>query len=180
VSEQDGGILRVTINRPDTGNAVTALDLTGIIARGTEDLAHGALRGAGKGFYVGRQAPPPPATAPEAGEWRRFSADIDGTIRNSPTPVVCVVQGRALGFGCAVCRCRHHQRAKPPPGTGNAAHILVISVLAEPIVGFNCEGNGVAVSLWAAMEGRCTGLPHGPSQLCRILWSFWITPMKCP
>jgi enoyl-CoA hydratase len=38
-------------------------------------------------------------------ERRRFSDivfDTYGTIRNSPIPVVCVVQGRALGFGCAV------------------------------------------------------------------------------
>ena len=34
LSEQDGGILRVTINRPDAGNAMTdamALELTGIV-----------------------------------------------------------------------------------------------------------------------------------------------------
>jgi enoyl-CoA hydratase len=38
-------------------------------------------------------------------ERRRFSDivfDAYGAIRNSPIPVVCVVQGRALGFGCAV------------------------------------------------------------------------------
>ena len=107
LSEQDGGILRVTINRPDAGNAMTdamALDLTGIIAAAPQTSRMVLLRGAGKDFCVGRQAPPPVA-APEAMERRRFSDvvfDTYGTIRNSPIPVVCVVQGRALGFGCAV------------------------------------------------------------------------------
>ena len=108
MSERDGGILRVTINRPDAGNAMTdamALELTGIIAAAPQTSRMVLLRGAGKDFCVGRQAPPPPAAPPEAMERRRFSDivfDTYGTIRNSPIPVVCVVQGRALGFGCAV------------------------------------------------------------------------------
>jgi enoyl-CoA hydratase len=107
LSEQDGGILRVTINRPDAGNAMTdamAIELTGIVAAAPKTSRMVLLRGAGKDFCVGRQAPPP-ATWPEAMDRRRFSDivfDTYGTIRNSPIPVVCVVQGRALGFGCAV------------------------------------------------------------------------------
>jgi enoyl-CoA hydratase len=105
---QDGGILRVTINRPEVGNAMTdamALELTRIIAAAPQASRMVLLRGAGPDFCVGRQSPPPPAVAPEAMELRRFSDivfDAYGTIRNSPIPVVCVVQGRALGFGCAV------------------------------------------------------------------------------
>ena len=108
LSVQDGGILRVTINRPDAGNAMTdamALELTAIVAAAPKTSRMVLLRGAGKDFCVGRQAPPAPATTPEAMERRRFSDivfDTYGTIRNSPIPVVCVVQGRALGFGCAV------------------------------------------------------------------------------
>ena len=108
LSAQDGGILRVTINRPDAGNAMTdamALELTRIIAAAPQDLAYGAAARRRHDFCVGRQSPPPPAIAPEAMDRRRFSDivfDAYGTIRNSPIPVVCVVQGRALGFGCAV------------------------------------------------------------------------------
>jgi enoyl-CoA hydratase len=90
LSEQDGGILRVTINRPDAGNAMTdamALELTAIVAAAPKTSRMVLLRGAGKDFCVGRQAPPPPpASAPEAMERRRFSDivfDTYGTIRNS-------------------------------------------------------------------------------------------------
>jgi enoyl-CoA hydratase len=108
LTKQDGAILRVTINRPDAGNAMSdamALELTGIIAAAPQTSRMVLLRGAGKDFCVGRQAPPPPTTWPEAMERRRFSDVVFntyGTIRNSPIPVICVVQGRALGFGCAV------------------------------------------------------------------------------
>jgi enoyl-CoA hydratase len=108
LSEQDGGILRVTINRPDAGNAMTdemALELTDIVVAAPRTSRMVLLRGAGKDFCIGRQAPPPPPAWPEAMERRRFSDIVFntyGAIRNSPIPVVCVVQGRALGFGCAV------------------------------------------------------------------------------
>src|ERR1700731_1390311 len=86
LSEQDGGILRVTINRPDAGNAMTdamALELTAIIAAAPKTSRMVLLRGAGSDFCVGRHAPPPPTAAPEAMERRRFSDivfDTYGTI----------------------------------------------------------------------------------------------------
>jgi len=62
------------------------------------------LRGAGKDFCVGRQAPPPPR--PRRRPWNGGASPIScSTLWNDPQfadPVVCVVQGRALGFGCAV------------------------------------------------------------------------------
>jgi len=107
IVEQDGGILRVTINRPDAGNAMTdamALELTGIVNAAPKTSRMVLLRGAGNDFCVGRAAPPP-AGNPEAMERRRFSDIVFntyGAIRDCAVPVVCVVQGRALGFGCAV------------------------------------------------------------------------------
>jgi enoyl-CoA hydratase len=113
LAEQDGGILRVTINRPDAGNAMTdamALELTGIINDAPKTARMVLLRGAGADFCVGRAtmgATPPlsPPRDPEALERRRFSDVVFntyGAIRDCQVPVVCVVQGRALGFGCAV------------------------------------------------------------------------------
>jgi enoyl-CoA hydratase len=117
---QDGGILRATINRPDAGNAMTdamALELTGIINAAPKTARMVLLRGAGADFCIGRAAtaalsspspPPAPSSSPNEPEAleRRRSSDIIfktyGAIRDCQVPVVCVVQGRALGFGCAV------------------------------------------------------------------------------
>jgi len=107
IVEQDGGILRVTVNRPDAGNAMTdamALELTGIVNAAPKTSRMVLLRGAGQDFCVGRDAPPP-AGNPEAMERRSFSDIVFntyGAIRDCAVPVVCVVQGRAAGFGCAV------------------------------------------------------------------------------
>jgi len=115
IVERDGGILRVTVNRPDAGNAMTddmALELTGILAAAPKTQRMVLLRGAGKDFCIGRAtraeraaAAGEPPREPEAME-RRRSSDIIfntyGAIRDCPVPVVCVVQGRAAGFGCAV------------------------------------------------------------------------------
>jgi enoyl-CoA hydratase len=107
IVEQDGGVLRVTINRGDAGNAMTdamALELTGIVNAAPKTSRMVLLRGAGKDFCIGRAARPPTGN-PEALERRRFSDIVFntyGAIRDCGVPVVCVVQGRALGFGCAV------------------------------------------------------------------------------
>src|SRR5581483_10819129 len=69
------------------------------------------VRGAGKDFCIGRagmgqrpagSAPPP---LPEAFARRNESDivfDAYGIMRSVPIPVVAVVQGKALGFGCAI------------------------------------------------------------------------------
>jgi enoyl-CoA hydratase len=111
LAEQDGGILRVIINRPDAGNAMTdsmALELTGIVNAAPKTARMVLLRGAGADFCVGRATMGSSSAAPvlpEALE-RRRSSDVVfntyGAIRDCQVPVVCVVQGRALGFGCAV------------------------------------------------------------------------------
>jgi enoyl-CoA hydratase len=106
----DGRILRITLNRPERGNAVSdemVGELTRLVlgAPGSADIV--VLRGAGEDFCVGRVAPPspPPDREPEALDRRRFSDvvfDCYGALRNVAVPVIGVVQGRALGFGCAV------------------------------------------------------------------------------
>ncbi len=108
--KQDGPILRITINRPDTGNAMTddmARELTRAILAVQAEARMVILRGAGADFCVGRASAPrdPSALQPQALE-RRRSSDVVfntyGAIRDCPIPVLSVVQGRALGFGCAV------------------------------------------------------------------------------
>lgn len=108
IAKLDGGVLHVTINRPNDGNAMTddmALELTRLVQDAPKSARIVLLRGAGKDFCVGRASQPRPAQMPEAME-RRRSSDVVfntyGAIRDCGVPVICVVQGRALGFGCAV------------------------------------------------------------------------------
>ena len=107
--KQDGPILRVTLNQPDRGNAVTddmVRELTRLIgdASKTSDIV--VLRGAGKDFCVGRAGMGArPAVEPTAYARRNFSDvvfDAYGAMRSCPIPIVAVVQGGAHGFGCAI------------------------------------------------------------------------------
>ena len=107
--QQDGPILRITINAPERGNAVTdemVAELTGVINDAHKRADIVVLRGAGKDFCVGRHGMGGrPAVEPTAYERRNFSDvvfDCYGALRNSPVPVIGVVQGGAHGFGCAV------------------------------------------------------------------------------
>jgi enoyl-CoA hydratase len=142
IVDQDGGILHVTINRPDVGNAMTdamALELTGIVNAAPKTSRMVLLRGAGKDFCVGRAAPPPVGT-PEALERRRFSDIVFntyGAIRDCTVPVVCVVQGRALGFGCAVAAvadltvASHNATFQVPEMLHNILPTMVMSALVD-------------------------------------------------
>jgi enoyl-CoA hydratase len=107
--KQDGPVLRITLNHPERGNAVTdemVVELARLVreAPKTSDLV--VLRGAGQDFCVGRVgmgARPP--VEPSAYERRNFSDivfEAYGALRNSIVPVIAAVQGGAHGFGCAV------------------------------------------------------------------------------
>lgn len=104
------GILWVTLNRPEHGNAATdamAVELTRLLAEAHKSALAVMLQGAGEDFCVGRASmgAPPPAGRPDAYVRRRANDVVFGcydALRNCPIPVVAVVRGRALGFGCAV------------------------------------------------------------------------------
>jgi enoyl-CoA hydratase/carnithine racemase len=109
LSKQSGPILEITLNRPDRGNGADdamALEITRLINEAPEGTKCIVLRGAGADFCTGRVAAGPPPTGPgNAFAVRGFFEAVFncyGAIRNSPVPVIAVVQGRALGFGCAV------------------------------------------------------------------------------
>jgi enoyl-CoA hydratase len=108
--QQDGPILRVTLNRPEAGNGVSddmAGELAGILDRAADTSQFVVLRGAGSDFCTGRwhtggRAPEGP---PEALALRRQNEVIFhcyGAFRRSPIPILGVVQGQAIGFGCAL------------------------------------------------------------------------------
>ena len=107
--KQDGPILRITLNAPDRGNAVTddnVRQLTRLIAEAPKTSDIVVLRGAGKDFCVGRAGMGArPAVEPSAYERRNFSDvvfDAYGAMRSCPIPIVAVVHGGAHGFGCAI------------------------------------------------------------------------------
>ena len=109
LAEHDGLILRVTLNRPDEGNAVSdqmAITLTQVLDTAAQTSRLIVLHGAGKDFCVGRATMGQrPSTRPEALVWRRQSDVIFNcyaAFRRAAIPIICVVEGRARGFGCAI------------------------------------------------------------------------------
>ncbi len=106
--QQDGPILRITLNRGAEGNGMTdamVVELTGIISDAPKTSRLVLFRGAGHEFCIGRAGVKPPAADAQALD-RRREFDIVfscyGAFRRSPIPVVGVVQGKALGLGCAL------------------------------------------------------------------------------
>ncbi len=96
--QQDGPILRVTLNRPDAGNGVSddmAAGLAGILDRAADTSQCVVLRGAGPDFCTGRAhnrggAPEGP---PEALALRRRNEVVFncyGAFRRAPIPIVVV------------------------------------------------------------------------------------------
>src|ERR1700760_1928744 len=109
LSQQDGPILRITFNHPDKGNGATdymATELTRLLDTAHEKSRLVVLGGAGKDFCIGRATMgQQPAVMPEAMVRKRADGVIfngSAAIRNCPLPVIGVVQGKALGFGCAI------------------------------------------------------------------------------
>jgi len=109
--ERDGEILRVTLARPERRNAFDA-GLIGELAEAFVDVGRVravVLAGEGASFCAGADV-----------EWMRAAADLDheGNLRDAnalrhllesvdrcPAPVVCRVQGHALGGGAGLVAC---------------------------------------------------------------------------
>jgi len=110
--ETKGNVTTLTINRGDDGNRVSdpmANALAAAILDAGESSQIVVLRGAGKDFCLGRaqmgRAAGAPPAAPEALDLRESNETIFkayNAFRGSRAPVVAVVQGKALGFGCAL------------------------------------------------------------------------------
>ena len=109
--EEADALLQITINHPERGNAMTddmAVELTRIIDGAAATARVMVLRGAGDDFCVGRHrgSGGPPAPPPADALGRRDVSDVVfncyGAFRRAPIPIIGVVRGRALGFGCAI------------------------------------------------------------------------------
>src|SRR5919197_3157990 len=110
LTARKGPVLEITLNRPQTGNAASdamAVELTKLLVGAAETSEIVVLRGAGEDFCVGRETmgKRPPGAPPEAFELRRRNDVVFncyGAFRRCEIPVIGVVRGRALGFGCAI------------------------------------------------------------------------------
>ena len=105
----DGEIARVSIDRPEDGNLMSAAmiaELTRLLNEAGRDPALKAivLTGAGDDFCLGRE--PGAGGGRTALEMREgLTSPILGlyaAVRGAEIPVVASVQGRAAGFGCAM------------------------------------------------------------------------------
>jgi enoyl-CoA hydratase len=109
LTKQDGRILRITLNHPERGNTVSdqmVAELTGIIEGAEKTSSLVVLRGAGQDFCIGRaMVGATQQNEPDPYERRAFSDVVFncyGAMRNAKMPIIAAVQGRALGFGCAI------------------------------------------------------------------------------
>jgi methylglutaconyl-CoA hydratase len=107
----DAGIARITLNRPQKRNALSAelvAALAGAITNSAGDPAVRALliTGAGPDFCAGADLRELHESAgagmPEHIATARSLADVYIAMRKHPRPIVAAVRGRALGGGCGV------------------------------------------------------------------------------
>ena len=107
--EKRGDGTFITITRADHGGRISdpmATELTAMIDDAAVGSRYIVYRSEGEDFCVGRDpAGKEPGKPLDAMDFRRRSEvvfDFYDAFRRSPVPVICAVQGRALGFGCAV------------------------------------------------------------------------------
>src|ERR671923_1440394 len=108
LKEKAGDITTIILNRPEVGNRQSDTvwgELTGILDAASKDSRMIVFKGAGDDFCLGREAMGQPAPALEAYTMRERSDTIFnlyGAFRNAKVPIIGVVQGRAVGLGCAL------------------------------------------------------------------------------
>lgn len=111
LAHADGGVLHLTLNRPEKRNAIDAAMVEALLEQlAAADLAAQvrviALRGAGSDFCSGADLTELLASADRTAEVNVADAEQLGrvftTLREMPKPVVAVVHGRALAGGCGL------------------------------------------------------------------------------
>lgn len=107
--EKKDDVTHITINRPDDGGRVSdemAAEMAGMIDAAGADSKYIIFRSAGPDFCVGRDTSGRKAKdvedALEARERSEVVFNFYGAFRRSKIPVIAAVQGRSLGFGCAI------------------------------------------------------------------------------
>jgi len=111
LSDLQGGVLQVSLNRPDKKNAIDTAMIDAVLAAlDRADLDAGvrvvAVRGAGADFCAGMDLNELLASADRTVEENRRAALHFGSVflrmRAVPKPIVALVRGRALAGGCGL------------------------------------------------------------------------------
>lgn len=108
VKTRDGDITTITLNRPEIGNRVSdpmAAELAAMIDDAGKESRLLVFRSAGEDFCLGRETTGERGPLPEAYELRGRAEvifNLYDSFRRCKAPIVGAVQGRAVGFGCAL------------------------------------------------------------------------------
>lgn len=173
--------LTITLAATETGNAMTN-DMSSTLA----DLIEGAgerarvvvLRAAGNDFCLGRSSMGRKRTSlPEALALRRANDVVFrcyGAFRRSNAPVIAVVQGRALGFGCALAAAAditiasHEASFQLPEFDHNIMPTMAMSALLGKVSGKALMYLAYSTTTLNAQEARQLGIVSdvfGPTEL---------------
>lgn len=108
LKEKDGDITIITLNRPEAGNRqtdATWAQVTKMFDAAAKDSRAIVFKGAGEDFCLGREsmgAPGPLLEAYSVRDRAETIFNLYGAFRNAKVPIIGVVQGRAVGLGCAL------------------------------------------------------------------------------
>ena len=102
-----GRVAVITLNRPERRNALNVEMLAALLEaldalRGDPEARAILLRGAGAHFCAGADFGDVVASAAQGARYGGSFEDLLHAIEEHPLPVVCEVQGAALGAGCQV------------------------------------------------------------------------------
>ncbi|MGH7855006.1 MAG: enoyl-CoA hydratase/isomerase family protein [Candidatus Binatia bacterium] len=107
--QKDGDVTTITLNRPEAGNRqtdATWAQVTQMLDEAGKTSRAILFKGAGEDFCMGREAmgqqPPAPLEAYAVRDRSEAIFNLYGAFRNSRAPIIGIVQGRAVGLGCAL------------------------------------------------------------------------------
>lgn len=112
IAERSGGVLVVTLNRPDRLNSFTVEmhgELAGVLAEAavSDEVRAVLLTGAGRGFCAGQdlgdRAVAPGESPVDLGDSvERYFSPLIRRLATMPKPVICAVNGVAAGAGANI------------------------------------------------------------------------------
>src|SRR5258707_1496722 len=107
--EKEADVTTITLNRPESGNRqtdATWAKVTEMFDTASKESRLILFKGAGADFCLGREAmgqqPPNPLEAYAVRDRSETIFNLYSPFRNSRSPIIGVVQGRAVGLGCAL------------------------------------------------------------------------------